>query len=100
MVSLSGIGWFLQNKGRCEWLVGTEAPPVTQRHDPDLQVAPTSTDIGTLLRSQPVDGVVCLEQVPGHTVLTRPGRPQGFERLCGSRNENYGKDLDSRTDGK
>jgi hypothetical protein len=61
-----GFGhWFVHSKGRCEWLVGDEPPPVLQAHDPDYHPTKT-TDIEAMLDSKPVDVVVFLSQIPGY----------------------------------
>jgi hypothetical protein len=60
-----GFGhWFVHSKGRCEWVVGDEPPPVSEAHDPDYHPAKT-TDIEGLLDSKPVDVVVFFNQIPG-----------------------------------
>jgi hypothetical protein len=56
--------WFLQNQGRCEWLVGSSEPPVKQAHDPDFY-EDKETDIAKLLLTKPVDVFVSFDAVPG-----------------------------------
>jgi hypothetical protein len=57
--------WFLQNRGRGEWLVGLSEPPVKQPHDPEFYDN-KSTDIAELLLTKPIDVFISFDAVPGY----------------------------------